>query len=992
MSELFDDESARGPVRAEPQRPSGRSRALLITAVSIGVLLMGFTGFASIWTEKLWFSSLDYGSVFTRQLSVRILLFLAFAAAMALVVGINIWVAHRARPFVVPTSVQRDALDRYREVVSPIRGRLVIGVAVMIGLFSGSSAAAQWRTFLLWRNAEDFGAKDPYFNKDIGFYVFSLDWWHYLVDFAMAVVVVSLMASVLVHYLYGGIRLQSLHEKFSDAAQVHLSILVGCFVLLKAADYYLDRFDLLSADGGLVTGMTYTRDNAVLPARNILIGIALICALLFFLNVWRRTWLLPTMGLGMLVISSVLIGMIWPAIMQRFQVEPSAADKEADYVAGNIDATRRAYAIDDAVVEPYSGAPVLASEELAQAAISSPGIRLVDPQLVQQTFEQKQQVRGFYSVAPVLDVDRYVIDGKERDLVLGVRELDQGGLPDGSQNWNVLHTIYTHGYGVMAAYGNQRGADDGRQVTGSEPAWAERDIPPQGELTDLSPGGYEGRIYYGENSPSFSVVGKAKGSDGEDVELDLPGSGDGGSGDRTTTYDGKGGVPVGNPLNKLLYAVKFTDEKLLLSGRVHENSKILYDRSPRLMVEKVAPWLTVDEDPFPAIVDGRVVWLLDGYTTSNRFPLSQLGSYADMTRDSLASDTPQFQALPTDQINYLRNAVKATVDAYDGTVTLYAWDESDPILKAWMKAFPGTVKPKSAISEALLDHMRYPEDLFKVQRFMLASYHVTDADDFYKKNDQWDVAKDPNASGFYQPPYRLSVATPSGGSQPIFSLTSVYVPNKRQNLAAFVSVDADASLDTYGTMRVLRLSSSSTVNGPQQIAAQIGADEKVKRLLLPFTNTNATSRPGNLLTLPVGGGLLYVQPLYTQKTTGEGNYPVLSFVAVSFGQEEVGVGETLAEAIGDLLGVEIDDNGVAGEPDPETTPPDGPETDPGTGPDQEPTGTKAEQIRRLLIAADALFKEADAALQAGDLATYAEKVDQAQAKINRALEISRSKA
>ncbi|MGL5809574.1 MAG: UPF0182 family protein [Nocardioides sp.] len=977
MSELFDGESSRSQTPT-PRPSSGRSRALIITGFVVAIAFLLFTGFSSLWTEKLWYDSVDYSSVFTTQLWTRVSLFGAFAAVMGLSLALTIYLAYRFRPFVVPTSVQRDSLDRYREILTPMGRSLIVGVSGLIGVFAGSSASGEWRTYQLWRNGESFGRSDAYFGRDIGFYVFDLSWYHFLIDFAMAVTVICMIAAALVHYVYGGIRLQGpRHQRFSDAAQIQLSVLVASFVLFKAIDYYLSRFDLVSTGGGLVTGMTYTRDNAELPALNILMSIAAICAVLFVANVWFRTWLLPSVGLGLLLLSSILLGMLWPALVQRFQVEPTEADKEAPYIAKNIAATRTAYQIDDTKVESYAGTPTLEDEDLAKAAIDNPGIRLIDPKLVQQTFEQRQQVRGYYSVAPVLDVDRYEIEGRERDLVLGVRELNQGDLPEDANNWANLHTVYTHGYGVIAAYGDQRPAGDGPQVTGDEPAWAEKDIPPQGDLSDLGDG-YEGRIYFGENSPDYSIVGK-KSADATDIELDLPGGEDGDSaGDQTTTYDGEAGVSVGGLLNQVLYAMRFGDTNIVLSGRVHENSKILYDRNPRTMVEKVAPWLTVDEDPFPAVVDGRVVWILDGFTTTDRYPQAQRGSYRGMIQDALAPETPEFQALPSDDINYMRNAVKATVDAYSGQVKLYAWDEEDPILGTWMKAFPGTVLPKSAISAELLDHLRYPEDLFKVQRSMLAKYHVTDADDFYKQNDRWEVPKDPNEGTSLQPPYRLSVETPGGGDEPTFSLTSVYVPTKRSNLAAFLSVDADAAQSSYGTIRVQRLGSTSQIPGPGQIANTIGADEGVKQAVLPFTNNSGgTATYGNLLTLPVGGGLLYVQPIYTQRATGEGNYPVLRFVAASFG-DRVGVGTTFSDAINGLLDIDPDQEPAEPEPDPE----------PGGTPEPEPSGTPQQQIATLLADADTLFKQADAALRKGDLATYQAKNKAAVAKVARALEIS----
>jgi len=961
--------------RRSPER-SSRSRALLITA---GVVIVGFlalTGLSSFWTERMWFSSVGYSTVFSRLVLTKVGLFVVFGALMAVGVGVNVLLAFRLRPMFLPASAEQTSLDRYREAVTPIRRWLLLGVALLIGAFAGTSGAGQWRNFMLWRNGVPFDKTDPFFHRDIGFYIFDLPWWHFVVDFTMTLAILSLIAASVVHYLYGGIRLQASHDRFSGAAAAQLSVLLGIFMLAKAVDYWLDRFDILTGSGGLFDGMTYTDDHALLPAKNILLGISVICALLLFLNVWRRTWMLPSVGMGLFVLSVILLGMIWPGLVQQFQVDPTEADKEAPYIARNIEATRAAYDIADAEVEQYSGESELESQVLAQSAIDSPGIRLVDPQVVQQTFEQRQQVRGYYSVAPVLDVDNYDIGGQERDVVLAVRELNQDGISSGSQNWANLHTVYTHGYGVVGAYGNQRPADNEAVLTGQEPAWAEIDIPPHGQLSDLTEGGYEGRIYFGENSPLYSIVGK-KSEDGGDIELDLPG-GDGTGTDQTTTYDGEDGVEVGGFINKLLYAVKFGEPNLVLSERVHENSRILYYRDPALRVEKVAPWLTVDSDPFPAVVDGRVVWLLDGYTLSDKYPMSEKESFNEMTDDSLANDS-EFQTLPTDEINYIRNAVKATVDAYDGKVTLYAWDEEDPILRAWMGAFPGTVQPKSEIPQAVLEHLRYPEDMFKVQRFQLAAYHVLDAGDFYEANDRWEVPTDPNNPASLQPPYRLSV--PSSDAPDMFSLTSVYTPVNRENLASFVSVDADAVEDSYGTIRVKRLSSSSQIPGPGQIANQIQSDQAVTQALLPYNReTNTQVVNGNLLTLPVGGGLLYIQPLYSLRTSGEGNFPVLRFIAVSFGQE-VGVGRTLGEAIYDVL----DLPGV-----PSDSPAGGPPHGNGepSEPGDEPTGSVQEPVRNLLDRADAKFEAADAALADGDLGGYQDAVAEARALVQQAIDLA----
>lgn len=986
MSDMFGDDPQPGRPQPAATAPR-RSRSLVITAGVLLAAFLLFTGFASFWTERLWFKSVDYAGVFTTLLWTRIGLFLVFGALMAGVVGLNMYLAHRFRPFFRPTSMEQDNLERYRGAVAPVKRWLLVGISLLMGVFAGTSAAGQWRQFSLWRNGVPFGEKDPYFNRDVGFYVFDLPWWHYLVDFTMALAVIGLMAAAVVHYLYGGIRLQSSGERLSSAAQAQFSALVGVFVLAKAADYWLDRFDLLNGSGGLITGMTYTDDRAVLPAKNILMGIAVICAILFFLNVWRRTWMLPTLGVGLLALSAILLGLIWPGVVQRFQVSPSEADKEAPYIEKNIDATRTAYGVEEVEEQPFNPSGATDTTDAGQLAADTASVPLVDPKQVRDTFEQLQQVRAYYSVAPVLDVDRYGTGADQRALVLGVRELDQEGLDDADRNWNNLHTVYTHGNGVIAAYANQRGSDDASQRT--EVQWAEGGEPDETALTDLPPEPYETRVYFGELSPTYSVVGKDP--EGNAVELDLP-RGERDEENQTTSYDGEGGVPVGNLFNKLLYATKFGEPNLVLAGRVHENSKILYDRNPRRMVEKVAPWLTVDADPYPAVIDGRIQWILDGYTTTDQYPLSQRGSFDTMTRDSLQPQTG-FQTLPTDEINYMRNAVKATVDAYDGTVRLYAWDEEDPMLKAWRAVFPDVVLDKSEISDGLMAHLRYPEDLFKVQRYQYARYHVTDAKDWYEGNNRWAVPTDPTrrTDDVLQPPYRLFVTPPEGdgAADQVYSLTSVFVPRGKNNLAAFVSVNSDATSEDYGTISSLELPNEAT-SGPRQIANEFAADEGVRDALFIFEQGNQEPIYGNMLTLPVGDGLMYVQPLYAAQSGSTASYPILQYVLVSYGGE-VGIAPTLAGAIESALtGVPSTETPPTGEPtDPPTgEPTDEPTAEPTDEPTQEPTGTLNARVRQLLDRAEAKFEEADRLQQQGDTVGWAEALDEARDLVAQAVAIA----
>lgn len=990
MSGFFDDPPPARPRQQAASAPAPqRSRALLGTAA---VLVAGFflvSVFTGVWTDRLWFDSVDYSSVFTTMLSTRVVMFLVFGLVMGAVVGANLFLAYRFRPVFRPASLEQANLDRYREVVEPLRKWLLIGVSVLFAVFAGASAAGQWRDFLLWRNSTPFGSTDPYFGRDIGFYVFELPWLHYLVGFAMAATVISIITAAVVHYLFGGIRLQARRDRLSGAAQVQLSVLLGLFLLFKAADYWLDRFDLTTDTGGRHTGMTFTLEHAVLPSKNILMFIALICAVLLFANVFRRTWMLPAVGLALLALSAILLGVLWPGIVQQFQVKPSEPDKEGPYIARNIEGTRAAYDIDDVEVTQYDANVSLSPQQLKADAESIPGIRLLDPALVSATFENLQQVRGYYSVPQVLDVDRYPVNGETRDMVVAVRELDQSGLEQAQRNWANLHTVYTHGFGVIAAYGNQRNSEGELIANDGEPEWAEQNIPPQGELSEKGEDGYQPRIYFGEQSPQYSIVGN---TEDRDVELDIPEQSDSGS-PQNNTYDGAAGVPVGGLFNKLLYAVKYGEPNIVLSSRVNDASKIIYERHPRERVQKVAPWLSVDHDPYPAVVDGRVLWILDAYTTTDRYPMSEKRSLESMTTDSL-NPNAAFTTLPTDEINYMRNSVKAVVDAYDGTVTLYEWDEADPILDAWMGAFDGVVEPKSSIPETLLSHMRYPEDMFKVQRNMLAEYHVTEAQSFYNGTDRWKVPEDPANRNQTQPPYRLSVRTPTGGPEPAFSLTGVYVPLNRQNLASFISVNSEAASEDYGKIGILRLPGNTQVQGPSQIANTFAADEAIQEALLPFRN-NSKVLYGNLLTLPVGDGLLYVQPVYTLRETGEASYPVLRYVLASFGKE-AGFGPTLASALDNVLGVTSSDESLVDPDDPaEPSTPGTPDGDPDAGPvdpdaPADPGGPGgpgvSDDVAALLEQAEQKFIEAEQALQDGDFAAYGVAQEEARDLVAEALE------
>ncbi|MEO6604622.1 MAG: UPF0182 family protein, partial [Aeromicrobium sp.] len=816
--------------RSAPRPPNNRRRVLVPTLVTLAVLLFLGSIFTSVWTDRLWFKSVGYSGVFQSVLATRVALFLIMGLIFGLFVVANLYFAYRTRPDSVPVR-RDDPAYRYRLALTPILRPVLIVVGIVLTGFAGSVAASHWDTYKMWRNSTSFGIKDPQFGKDVSFFVFEYPWFRFVTSFSFAMIVITVLAVVFVNYVYGGIRISGRGPKLTRAAQVHLSVLVGLGVLLRAVSYYLDRFGLAIGSGGVVDGITYTDANARIPSKNILIYVAILCAILFFAAIFIRSWALPAMSLGLLGIASILIGAIWPAVMQGFQVNPSEPDKEGKYIARNIEATRQAYDVADVKVESYSAKTSLTPAELAASAESRVSTRLLDPTLISDAFEQLQQVRGYYAVPTTLDVDRYKLGDDEQlqDVIIAARELRLAGLQSSQRNWANDHTVYTHGYGIVAARGNQRGPN-------GEPVFVAKDIPQTGELTTTTPP----RIYFGEQSPTYSIVGRPKGA--TPIEVDTPRGGAAGGGDgkadaTQSTYDGKGGVPIGGLFNKALYAFKFAEPKIVLSSRVNENSKILYDREPRDRVEKVAPWLTVDGDAYPAVVGGRVVWIVDGYTTSNSYPYSQHRSLKDATADTLTETGESQAALPTDQVNYMRNSVKAVVDAYDGTVDLYQWDTKDPVLKTWMKVFPDVVKAKSTISNDLLEHLRYPVDMFKVQRDVLQRYHVTDSQAFYNDDQRWKVPEDPNAPGSskaLQPPYYLSTSRP-GEDTPKFSVTSVYLPNSRQNLASFVSVNSEATdTENYGKMQILQLSSGSQIDGPSQIANKLQTDNGVTQALLPF--------------------------------------------------------------------------------------------------------------------------------------------------------------
>jgi uncharacterized membrane protein (UPF0182 family) len=936
-----------------PKRP-GPFALTAIVLVILGSILVGLSGF---YADFLWFRSVDFVSVWSTVLLTKAALFVFFGLITSLFITTNIYLAYRSRPLYAPVSVEADNLERYRGQLEPIRRWVLLAIAIGFFYFSGTSGVTLWERWMQFRNATPFGVKDTQFGLDISFFVFKLPFYEALLAWAISTLILTIIASAAVHYLYSGIRLQVAEDKTTVAARVQLSVLLGIFVLIKAVAYWFDRYALALKEGRLITGLSYTDVNALLPAKAILAGISIICALLFFANIIRRSWVLPAAGVGLLVVSSVLIAGVYPAAIQQFQVKPSESSKEAPYIQRNIEATRAAYGLSDVDVQDYQATIETSAGQLKNDEATISNIRLLDPTVVPSTFRQLQQIKPFYSFADSLDVDRYTIDGVKRDSVVAVRELSIEGNP--ARNWINDHLVYTHGFGFVAALGNTIDPD-------GKPTFSVGDIPPTKGLGEFQP-----RIYFGENVPDYSIIGGAEG--GDPVELDYPDD-NSENGQKNYTYTGKGGVPMGSLFTRLLFAIKYQEQRIVLSNLINSDSKILFNRNPSERVAKVAPWLTLDGNIYPAVVDGRILWIVDGYTTSNGYPYSRKTNLAAATTNTVSSSTNAVATLASRDISYMRNSVKATVDAYDGTVKLYQWDTKDPILATWSKSFPGTVTPRSAMSKSLLEHIRYPEDLFGVQRDVLSTYHVRTADAFYGGQDFWRVPTDPSSLGAnagIQPPYYMTLKLP-GQEKAAFSLTSAFVPRgNRQNLTAFASVNSDNGPD-YGKISVLQLPRSTNIPGPSQVASNFEAKPEVALSLSLLRQGGSDVVLGNLLTLPVGGGLLYVQPVYVRATANTAAYPLLQKVLVSFG-DVIGFDNTLKGALDQVFG---GNSGTVLNNTSQTN-------SDGT------TTTVSGSLKAALDNAKAALADAQAALRNGDFAAYGKAQDRLEAAITAAISAQR---
>jgi uncharacterized membrane protein (UPF0182 family) len=945
---------------------SNKVRILLVAlAVLLLVLFLSARGIAGFYTDYLWFDSLGQRSVFTRMLGAKVALGLLFSLGFALLCTLNLTLADRVNPPPVPEGADEAIVERYREIIGRRAWLVRIGVSLLLGFIAGAPASSQWQEWLLFTHAVKFGVNDPQFGQDVSLYVFKLPFLTFVIDWLFAAFVIILIVTAVAYYLNGGIRLQVQHRRVSSQVKLHISMLLAVLALLKAVGYWLARFELTASTRGAVKGATYTDVNAQLPALELLAIISLLAAALLIINVWQRGWRLPIIAVGLWVLVAIVAGTMYPAFVQRFQVQPAESRREQPYIERNIDFTRKAFNLDQVTSQDYPVETLTDSAVTAdQSAVAN--ARLIDPSITTQTFQRQQELAGYY-VFRDLDVDRYVIDGRLQQVVLAARELNRNNIP--TPTWEGSHLAYTHGYGVALAPASTVRGD-------GSPNYATTTGGDAGPLLT------QPSIYFGEGLDSYSVVHTERG----EISYNNP----------DTSYNGTGGVKMSSTLRRAAFALRFGEYNLLGSGLINKDSRIIYIRDVKERVKTLAPFLDFDADPYPVLINGRMVWVLDGYTTSSRYPYSENADNEQLAPGSGLRHT----------FNYVRNSVKATVDAYDGTVTFYIVDPSDPIVTAWQKAFPSLFTPRDQIPVELQAHFRYPEDLFRVQTNMYARYHVNDPQQFFQRDQFWSVAQeppqtvDPGASQVTTSstnngvtttttraarfsPYYTLLSLP-GEQQPVFSLVRPFVPfsetDERKNLIALMAVSSDPG--DYGKLRVLNVKSSEQVDGPALV------DSNIKRKYAEdFTlqsQTGSKVRLGDLQAIPIGQSILWVRPWYVQAE--QTPTPQLSYVVVAYGDQIVRA-RTLEGAL-KLAFPDADINftttvGPITSVGPGVLEPPGDGSGDGTengGPaTTAPPSSTPETVSELLDQANRLYAEANDALTSSppDFATYSSKIQQA---------------
>jgi len=930
---------------------------------TLAALLLAFLALAAVgsvsrfYTDLLWFREIDKTALFWGMLRTKAFIGLLAGLGTAAIVGVNLWVVERLAPRYGLTVVARPQVERARAVLSPYLRPLRIGIAAFLGLVVGLQASGLWQTFLLWRNRVPFNQRDALFHRDVSFYMFELPFLRSVFGWLFTTLVLTTLLVAAGHYVLGGIRPQAETNRVAAQAQSHLSVLLGLIVALKAWGYWLDKYQLLFSPRGVVAGASYTDVKAQLPALEFLFWVALICALMFFVGARRGGLLIPLISIVLLVGVSLIMGGIIPAIFQRFRVEPQELVREKPYIEHNIDATRKSFNLSGVKTKQFPASDNLTAQGLDANRPTLDNIRLWDPEVLRPGVRNLQAIAQYYNFTDV-DVDRYEIGKDMRQVMISVREVDPNGLASSARTWQNLHLAYTHGYGMVAVQVNT--ADEGGQ-----PDFIVKGFNPENPAIRVD----QPRVYFGEpppNAPEFVVANSAQG------EYDAPSLS--GETNKLFSYEGQGGVQLSDIGRRLAFAVRFRDINLLISGNVKSDSRLMFNRDVRDRVEKAAPFLQWDGDPYAVVVDGKLKYIRDGYTTSSNYPYAQRIDLADAARRN------EIGSRGVEGIgNYIRNSVKAVVDAYTGEVTLYAFDEQDPVLATWRKAFPNLFRPASEIPESLRSHLRYPEDLFSIQTWIYASYHIGNPDDFYSKEDFWALPDDrageirrqedtgglAAANSVKARPYYLLTKLPKG-TAPEFVLVMPFTPNGKENMVSYLAAQSDKG--AYGNLTLFSLDRSRTILGPTQVNARILATPSISSDLSLLNQQGSRVILSNLLVVPVDESLLYVQPIFVQGSAPN-SFPLLQRVAV-FYNNQVGYADNLEDAIREVVGGQQ---------------PTQPPAEDGAGQPTPTPGSGNSDVQSLLRQANTEYQQAQAALKDGDLAEYQSHITRMGQLIQEAL-------
>jgi uncharacterized protein len=918
-------------------------RWLVIGGIALAALIvLGLLGGAvGLITDVMWYDALGRRDVLTTRLTAQLGLFAIGFLAMLVPVLLSAWLARRIAPQAPVRQLGGVELpDEPRRI-----GLALVGVAVLLALGSGAAWSGEWETVLLYLNSEPWGVADPTLGRDVGFYVFDLPFWRFVLGWASTALIVTGLVT-LATYAARALRWQF---HLTAPVRAHLSVIGALLLVVIAAGYQLDIAELAYSRRGWdgnVQAALYTDMNAQYPAYVILTGVALVSAALLLLNTFFRTLWLLGLAAGAWLVLSVLVGGLYPTFVQNFQVEPNELELERPYLRQHLEATRSAFDLDAIETRPFTGEQDLtrATFEGDQATIDN--LRLWDYRPLLTTFGQQQILRRYYTFTDV-DIDRYRIGDEQRQIMLSARELDVELFGE-DLTWTNERLVYTHGYGITAV------PVDAVTPQGT-PDYLVSGINREPQLPLSQP-----RIYFGEETDSWVVTGTTT------QEFDYPVDTGTDSEDAFTVWEGTTGVSIGNPINRLLFALRFGDLNLLISGQLSEDSQVLFRRAIQERVPEIAPFLAYDDDPYLVAAGQRLLWVWDAYTVTDRYPNAQP-----------LPATNRFGGA-----NYLRNSVKVVVDAYDGTVRFFLADPDEPIVAAYARIFPDLFEPMDALPEGLDVHLRYPEDLFVAQNDAFRLYHLPATDSgagtFYNQDDRWAVPQDPTESGEQQmEPYYVIMRIP-GEEEAEFVLIQPMVPEGRPNMIAWVAARMDPGV--YGERIVFQFPTGTTTQGPAQIEGRIRADDAISEQFTLWSNAGSRVVQGNLLVLPIGeDGLIYVQPVFLQ---AEGA-PFPEFVRVIMAdQRRIAFAETVEEGLAQLLG------------EAEPPPPEEPEpTQPGESPEPSPSpgespGELPTDVAALVDEANRLYAEAQEALAEGDLGTYQARIDELEAVLEALAELT----